>query len=115
MTLPQLLPGLALAMVAGLVVHELGHVLAAGALGGHGFRITRVWPAVRIEATLPAGAGNEAVFLMGGAIANLGAAGALVSFGGVFALAAAVQVMLAVIALLPVGDSDGARLLALRR
>jgi len=102
-------------IVAALIVHELGHVLAAGALGGHGFRLTRIWPAVRVEAVLPPGTGHEAVFLAGGVIANLGAAGALVGFGGVFAVAGALQLLFAVVALLPVGDSDGARLWRLWR
>lgn len=102
-------------VVAGLVVHEGGHVLAAGALGGRDFRLTRIWPALRVEAELPAGRGNEAVFLAGGVIANVGAAGALFGFGGAFAVAAALQVLVGVVALVPVGESDGARLWRLWR
>jgi hypothetical protein len=115
MTLSQLPLATVVGVLAALVVHELGHVLAAGALGGHGFRLARIWPAVRVEAELPPGHGNEAVFLLGGVIANLGAAGALVGFGGVFALAGALQLLLGAVALLPIGNSDGARLWRLWR
>jgi hypothetical protein len=115
MTFLQLAVAVVVGLIAALIVHELGHVLAAGALGGHGFRVTRIWPAVRIEAELPPGRGHEVVFLLGGAIANLGAAGALVGFGGTFAVAGALQVLFAVVALVPIGDGDGARLRRLWR
>lgn len=111
----------AASLMAALLVHELGHVLAAGALGGHGFRLTRVWPALRVEATLPAGPGHEFTFFIAGAVANLGAAAALwglrgadAAMGPVFMIAAALQLLVGGVALLPVGQSDGARLLALR-
>ena len=104
---------IAAAAVAAVVVHEGGHVLAAGALGGSGFRITRVWPVIRVEATIPEGPGYEAVFLVAGAMANLGAAGALFGFGGPFAIAGAVQGLMAVLSVLPVGESDGSRLVML--
>lgn len=124
MTYVQLAVAIVVGLVAALAIHELGHVLAAGALGGHGFRITRIWPAIRIEAELPPGRGAEVVFLLAGAIANLGAAGALAGFWGrfaplqganvqpadVFAVAAAAQLLVGLVALLPIGDSDGARL-----
>ena len=102
-------------VVGAFVVHELGHVLAAGALGGEGFRLTRVWPVVRVEATLPPGAANEAAFLAAGALANLGGAAALFNAGRPFHLAAALQLMVAVLALIPTGTSDGARLWRLWR
>jgi hypothetical protein len=125
MTHVQLAVAVAVGLVAALAIHELGHVLAAGALGGHGFRITRIWPAIRVEAELPPGRGAEVVFLLAGAIANLGAAGALVGVAplqgadapamhrpeaAAFAVAAAAQVLVGLVALLPIGDSDGARL-----
>ena len=93
-----------------IVVHELGHVLAAGALGGEGFRLTRVWPVVRVEASLPPGDGPEAAFLAAGALANLGGAAALAGAGALFAIPALLQVLMALLALVPIGTSDGARL-----
>ncbi len=98
--------------VFGLLVHELGHVLAAGAMGGTGLRLRLGWPALRIEATLPDEPGFEIVFLLAGALANFGGAAALWGFGGVCRVAALVQIMVAVAALLPIGTSDGARLWA---
>jgi hypothetical protein len=115
MTLAAFAVAAAAGFVAALLVHELGHVLAAGALGGHDFRLTRIWPVVRVEAELPPGAGHQAVFLASGAIANVGAAGALVGWGGPFAVAGCLQVIFAVVALLPIGESDGARLWRLWR
>lgn len=96
--------------IAALLVHELGHLLAAGALGGTDLRLRLGWPALHVEATLPDQPGFLVVFLAAGAIANLGAAAALWGFGGVFKLAALVQLAMAAAALLPVGTSDGARL-----
>jgi len=98
--------------IAALLVHELGHLLAAGALGGSNLRLRFGWPALRVEATLPEQPGFLVVFLAAGAIANLGAAAALWGFAGVFRIAALVQLAMAAAALLPVGTSDGARLLA---
>lgn len=102
-------------VVGAFVIHELGHVLAAGALGGERFRLTKVWPVIRVEATLPAGAANEAAFLAAGALANLGGAAALFNAGRAFHLAAALQLVVAVLALIPTGTSDGARLWRLWR
>ena len=98
--------------VAGLVVHELGHLLAAGALGGTNLRLRFGWPALQVEATLPKQPGALVVFLLAGAFANAGAAAALWSFGSLFRLAALLQIAVAVLALLPIGTSDGASLLA---
>ena len=102
-----------IAVVAAVVVHEGGHVLAAGALGGEGFRVTRVWPVIRVEATIPPGPGHELVFLLAGAVANLGAAAALFGFGGRLVLLGLIQGLMAVLSLVPVGESDGSRLVAL--
>jgi hypothetical protein len=101
-------------LVAALMVHEGGHALAAKALGGEGLRVVVGWPAVRVEAKLPPGKENEAAFLVAGVMANLGAAGAMAqtsSWG--LHLAAVVQLVSVVVNLLPLGTSDGARLLAL--
>jgi membrane-associated protease RseP (regulator of RpoE activity) len=98
-----------------LLLHEIGHLMAAGALGGEGFRVVRAWPTIRVEATLPDGRHFEAVFLLAGAIANVGAAAALWNASSTFALAAVLQLVVGALALLPVGESDGARLLALWR
>lgn len=105
--------------VAGLAVHELGHLLAAGALGGRRLRLRFAWPVLRLEADLPDGPGVALSFLLAGALANLGAAGALWGLQRAerpwLGLAAATQVLVAVVSLVPIGESDGQRLLALRR
>ncbi len=111
----ELVGTIAVAVFAAVVVHEGGHVLAAGALGGSGFRISKVWPVIRVEATIPDGPGHELVFLLAGAVANLGAAAALFGFGGRVELLALVQGVMAVLSLMPVGESDGARLVGLLR
>lgn len=102
--------------LAGLVVHELGHVLAAGALGGDSLRLRLAWPVLRIDAKLPDGPGYEVAFLLAGVLANLGGAGAL--FGmhrPQLALLGLGQLVVAGLSLLPFGESDGSRLLALWR
>ncbi len=114
-TLSMLLAVSAVSAVAGLVVHELGHVLAAGALGARDLRFRFGWPALQLEATLPDLPGAQLVFVVAGALANIGAAGALWGFHGLFRLAALVQLLVAASAMLPVGTSDGARLLAMFR
>jgi hypothetical protein len=112
-TLSMLLGAVFASSLAGLVVHELGHVLAAGALGARDLRFRLGWPALQLEATLPDLPGAQLVFVAAGALANVGAAGALWGFHGVFRLAAVVQLVVAASALLPVGTSDGAKLLAM--
>ena len=97
-------------VAAAVVVHELGHLLAAGAFGASKLRLRAGWPAVRVEADLPDEPGAVVVFLTAGAVANVGAAAALWGFGGLFALAAIFQLLMAASALLPVGNSDGAQL-----
>lgn len=112
-TLSTLFAAVVASALAGLVVHELGHVLAAGALGARNLRFRVGWPALQLEATLPDLPGASLVFVVAGALANLGAAGALWGFAGWFRLAALVQLLVAASAMLPVGTSDGAQLLAL--
>ena len=103
-------------VAAALAVHEAGHALAANALGGQRLRLVLGWPAVRVEVDLPRGREIEAVFLVAGGMANLGAAGSLwQTTSWAFHLAAGVQLLSVVVNLLPFGTSDGARLLALWR
>lgn len=114
-TISTLLLAIGLSSLAGLVVHELGHVLAAGALGARDLRFRLGWPALQLEATLPDLPGASFVFVVAGVLANVGAAGALWGFHGLFRLAALVQLLVAASALLPVGTSDGAKLLMMFR
>ncbi|HEY1097660.1 MAG TPA: hypothetical protein VGF99_01985 [Myxococcota bacterium] len=103
------------AAVAAVVVHELGHLLAAGAFGGRRLRLVPGWPAFRVEAELPDVPGAFVVFVAAGALANIGAAVALVGLAErlpLLRVVAVVQVAMAVLAALPIGHSDGAQLLA---
>jgi len=113
---PWTWPAFAAAIVASavfaLIVHELGHVLAAGALGGERFRVVVAWPALRVEADLPEGRGASLSFLAAGALANLGGAAALYGTSEKMALPAVLQIVVALLALAPIGTSDGARILA---
>ena len=116
MTLLDLVAVVVASVVAALLVHEGGHALAAKALGGEGLRLVLGWPAVRVEVKLPPGKEIEAAFLLAGALANLGAAGAMANTtSSGFHFAAGVQLASAIVNLVPLGTSDGARLLRLRR
>ncbi len=106
------------AIVVAVAVHLLGQAAAGKALGGTALGLVHAWPALRLTGTLPRGAGREleAAFVLSGSMANLGAAGALFSTpSGLCHVAGAVQLAWVVLSLLPIGGSDGARLLALRR
>ena len=116
MTPFHLLAILGVSVVVALVVHEGGHALAAKALGGEKLRLVPGWPAFRVEVELPPGREVRGAFLVAGVLANLGAAGALLQTSSyVFHLAAGVQLLSVVVNLAPLGHSDGAQLLALRR
>ncbi|MDP2344773.1 MAG: hypothetical protein Q8O67_27750 [Deltaproteobacteria bacterium] len=116
MTALEFIGLLAASIAAALVVHEAGHALAAKALGGEGLRVVLGWPAVRVEVKLPAGKEIEAAFLVAGVMANLGAAGAMAqTSSSSFHVAAIVQLVSVVVNVLPLGTSDGARLIGLLR
>lgn len=114
---------LVLGLASALLLHELGHVLAARLLGGRVLRVRWRGLAARVEAELPhrraqglfllAGAGaNLVVAALGLSLAIVARSSTMASAMGLFA---GMHLLHALLALLPVGRSDGARLQELAR
>ena len=110
-------------LVSALVLHELGHALAAGLFGGRIERMQWRGLGARVIADLP-GRRAQVAFLLAGAGANALAAGltcALAIGAGsstmmaAMALVSGIQSLHAALSLVPSGTNDGARLLAMWR
>jgi hypothetical protein len=101
---------LVLAVVLATAVHELGHALAALALGARHVRFVRRGLVFAVEWD---GLARTALPFLAGPAANIVAAALLVVLGApLFAL---VQLGCAVVNLVPHGSSDGALLLRMTR
>lgn len=114
---------LALGLATALLLHELGHVVAALVLGGRVERVRWSGLGARVVAELPSRRA-QALFLLAGAGANLVVAAAALALAfaarsstmaGAMGLFAGMHLLHALFALLPVGESDGARLRALAK
>jgi hypothetical protein len=107
------------AVLGAVLLHEAGHAVAAVAVGARRVRVQLAWRAFQLHADLPGGRARHAVFFAAGVVANaLGAvlgvtAGSGALGHGALAFAAA-NALSVIVNLVPRGQSDGARLLALR-
>lgn len=106
----------ALGVPGALLVHLLAQWVAAKAVGAVDISVAVGWPAIVLRASVGKARELEASVIVAGAMANLGGAGALFSTtDSRMHIAGGLQLGFALLCLLPVGHSDGARLLALRR
>jgi Zn-dependent protease len=102
------------AIVVAVVVHEAGHAVGARLVGATTVRVRVVGLRVRVEADVAHAGWRPIVFLAAGPLANVVVAViALRGSGAAGVVVAIVHGAFAVANLVPHGDSDGARLLAL--
>lgn len=95
--------------LAACIVHELGHVAAAAALGGRveGLSLTAVGAELRIEYAVPLTYGRDSLVALAGPAANLlGGGAALAAHQG---LAAALTLAIGAFNMLPILPLDGGR------
>lgn len=113
-----LVGGLLAGLASALVVHELGHVVAAALTGGRVLGVHWRWLSAQVDADLPTPRAQVA-FLLAGAGANVVVALAALALAFavgsrtmsvVMGLAAGMHLLHALFALVPSGTSDGARL-----
>lgn len=109
---------LAFGLLSTLLLHELGHALAAVALGGRVVRVRFAGLGAKVEADLPSVAAQRR-FLCAGAGANVGVAAVLAGLAFVDGWStlwavSGMHLLFATFALVPAGSNDGARLRALR-
>lgn len=102
---------LVLAVVVAFVVHEVGHWLAAHALGGGRVSVKRIRWGAAVEADLDDDV-RRVAFLLAGPFASAAFGVVLVVVGGWWGVVGAVSILFAV---LTVGGSDGRQTLALGR
>ena len=100
-------------VVVAVVVHEAGHAVAARAVGATTVRTRVIWPRIRVEADVAPDRWRRVAFLAAGPLANVAVAAIACGAGGAGVVVGLVNGACAVVNLVPHGDSDGARLLAL--
>jgi hypothetical protein len=103
-------------IIAAVLVHEGAHWCAARALGGSDVRVEWLSFKPTVHATLPPSRASVIIFFAAGMLANATAAVGLWLFGSpISVVLGALQAALAITNLVPLRDTDGAKLWALLR
>ena len=101
-------------VLAAVIAHEAGHGGAAYLLGARTVRVRMLWPRVRVDADVAPDGWRAFAFLAAGPLANVVVAAVAFGVGGRDGVVVGVvNGAFAVANLVPHGDSDGARMLAL--
>ena len=107
-------PGELLLLASAVLLHEAGHLLAFAALGEPAPTLSAVAAGLTLRAKRPLPYGREAIIALAGPLANLALALPLLLLAGVGEIGrqvGAVQLLCALLNLLPLSASDGGRAL----